>query len=190
MPKFMLVLLAAVMLAAPPRSFAEKKKPVPSSAKKETKNALPSSDLLNSEDKNLPTYVKSDSLTLKHKERTFSYLGNVEVRHGDTTMTADQMEGFYSEKNEIERLVAKNNVYITKGEGIRASGETAVYDAPKQTVTLTDNPELQQGESVLTADRVIIFLNENRSIAEGQVRVKLVKKDSGVSTKVLSGKKK
>ncbi len=126
---------------------------------------------------NLPTYVKSDTLTLKSEERTFVYSGNVEVRQGDMILTSSSLEGKYTENNQIDQLLALTNVVVTKGDTIRATGERAVYDAPSSTVTLTENPELQQDGSVLTADVIKIFLKENRSTAEGTVRVKLVKKE-------------
>ena len=126
---------------------------------------------------NLPTYVKSDSLTLKSAERLFVYSGNVEVRQGDMILTSTTLEGKYSENNQIEQLLALVNVVLTKGETIRATGEKAIYDAATSTVTLTENPELQQEGSILTADVIKIFLKENRSTAEGTVRVKLVKKE-------------
>lgn len=125
----------------------------------------------------LPTYVKSDSLILKSAERTFVYSGNVEVRQGDMILTSTTLEGKYAENNQIEQLLAQTNVIVTKGEAIRATGEKAIYDAATATVTLTENPELQQEGSILTADVIKIFLNENRSSAEGSVRVKLVKKE-------------
>lgn len=125
----------------------------------------------------LPTYIKSDNLNLKSKERVFVYTGNVEVKQGDMTLTSDMLEGTYDENNRIKQLVAKQNVVILKGE-IRAHGEKATYDAATEIVVLTENPELQQNGSVLTADLIKIFLKENRSSAEGAVRVKLVNEES------------
>lgn len=122
----------------------------------------------------LPTYIKSDTLTLKSEEKLFVYSGNVEVLQGDMTLTSDILEGTYDENNKIQQLVARQNVVIIKGDGIRAHGERATYEAATETVLLTENPELQQNGSVLTADLIKIFLKENRSAAEGSVRVKLV----------------
>jgi lipopolysaccharide export system protein LptA len=135
----------------------------------------------------LPTYIKADSLTLKSQERYFTYTGNVEVRHGDMTMTSDTLEGTYSEKNEIQQLTAKSNVVITKGDNIRASGQKALYEAGPAMVTLTEGPELQQNQSILTADAIKIFLKENRSVAEGTVRLKLVKKEGDQKPEGLLG---
>lgn len=131
----------------------------------------------------LPTYIKSDNLVLHSAERVFVYTGNVEVKQGDMTLTSLELEGVYDEKNQIKTLVAKNNVVIVKGEGIRATGEVATYVAGPETLTLTENPELTQEGSVLTADKITIFLNEDRSTAEGQVRVKLVQDEKNKEKK-------
>lgn len=133
--------------------------------------------LLDTDFSKAPTFIKSDSLILKSEAKKFEYLGNVEVKQGNMLMTCDNLEGFYDDENQIQRLNAKRNVVITKGENIRATSESAVYLRKDETLTLTESPELLQEESVLTADLVRIFLKEDRSVAEGQVRVKLVKSE-------------
>ena len=129
----------------------------------------------------LPTYIKSNQLELNTQARTFTYSGNVEVRHGDMTLTCDFLDGNYNESNKIQQLAARSNVIITKGDTIRATGAKAIYDAAQELVTLTDSPELQQDQSVLTADAIKIFLKDNRSVADGTVRVKMIKGGSSAN---------
>lgn len=133
------------------------------------------SPLMGDDFNKLPTYIKSDTLNLKSDDRVFVYSGNVEVKHGDMTLTTDTLEGKYSQNNKVELLTAKGNVLVLKGDTLRANGEKGVYEAGTEVVTLTENPELQQNGSVLTADIIKLYLNENRSSAEGAVRVKMVK---------------
>jgi lipopolysaccharide export system protein LptA len=124
----------------------------------------------------LPTNITSDTLTLNAKTRIFTYKGNVTVTQGDMTLVSKVVEGSYSEKNEIQKIVARGDVIITKAE-IKATSQLATYDAVAGIITLTENPQLQQGESVLIADRIKVYVRENRSQAEGNVRVTFVKKD-------------
>lgn len=143
----------------------------------ETKGETESSSqktLLDVDFQDAPTFIKSNSLTLKAEARIFEYKGNVEVKQGDFILNCDFLEGFYSENNEVQKMIAHDNVVITKGQNIRATSELAEYLAADETVTLTLGPELQQDDSVLTADAIKIFLKEDRSVAEGAVRVKLV----------------
>jgi lipopolysaccharide export system protein LptA len=122
----------------------------------------------------LPTNITSDTLTLNAKTRVFTYKGNVVVTQGDMTLTSKIVEGNYNDQNQIQKIVARGDVVITKQE-IQATSQLASYDAVSSIVTLTDNPQLQQGESVLIADRIKVYLNEDRSQAEGNVRVTFVK---------------
>jgi lipopolysaccharide export system protein LptA len=124
----------------------------------------------------LPTNITSDTLTLNAKTRIFTYKGNVTVTQGDMTLVSKVVDGSYSEKNEIQKIVARGDVVITKAE-IKATSQLATYDAVAGIITLTENPQLQQGESVLIADRIKVYVQENRSQAEGNVRVTFVKKD-------------
>jgi lipopolysaccharide export system protein LptA len=135
----------------------------------------------------LPTNITSDTLTLNNKSRIFIYRGNVVVTQGDMTLTSKEIEGTYSEQNEIQKIIAKGDVKITK-QDIVSTSQRATYDAINSIVVLTENPQLQQGESVLIADRIKVFLNDNRSIAEGNVRVTVVKNQtpSALATPVTS----
>ena len=131
----------------------------------------------------LPTTITSDSLSINAKQRIFTYKGNVLVTQGDLLMKSKIIEGSYNEGNQIQKLVAKGDVVISKQE-IKATSQQAIYDATTAIVTLTDNPQLQQQGTVLIADRIKIFLNENRSQAEGSVRVTVINtNDQGGSEK-------
>lgn len=153
---------------APPKEAP--KKAAPEAAKKEEDRAL-----FDFKESGEPTYVDADALTLDTARRSFVYTGNVKVTQGDMTLTSHLLEGSYTEDNKIRELVAKKNVEILKGPSIRATSNRAVYDAEQETVTLLENPQLYQEGSVLTADRVKVYMRTNKSVAEGQVRMKLVK---------------
>lgn len=133
----------------------------------------------------LPTNISADSLTLNAKQRVFVYKGNVTVDQGDMKLTSRTLEGIYGEDNQIQKLTAKGDVRITK-QDIEATGQQALYDAASATVTLSNNPQLKQGESLLTADRIKVFLRENRSQAEGAVRVTLVKNKDAAAPSFLN----
>ena len=133
----------------------------------------------------LPTNVIADTLSFNPKSRVFAYQGNVVVTQGDMKLTSKTLEGNYSETNQLQKLIARGDVLITK-QDIKASGQTATYDAIAGIVILTDNPQLAQNQSILTADRIKIFINENRSQAEGDVRVTFVQ-DSSMGLNPMGG---
>jgi lipopolysaccharide export system protein LptA len=129
---------------------------------------------------NEPTFIDSDTLTINNETRVFTYSGNVMVRQGDMTLTAKKIEGTYSEKNELLKINAYEDIVIQKGAGtekaVKAEAQHATYDAPSGVAILTENPTIEQNGSLLTADTITVYMNENRSEASGQVRVKLLKR--------------
>ena len=176
-------LIASILFCLLPLALSAEEQAVPEGSTEEVKTEEKKSSLAKKAGMSdgfgkHPTYVKSDTLTLKAEDRLFIYEGNVQVKQADMILTADKMEGNYTEDNQIKDLTAVKNVVIIKGDNIRANSEKAFYNASKETLTLTENPELQQEGSVLTADKIVVFLEEDRSLAEGQVRVKLIKNEN------------
>lgn len=123
---------------------------------------------------NAPTYITSDKLNFNAEEKTFTYTSNVIVTQKDLKMVADQIVGKYTKDNQIESLVATGNIVITQGPDLKATSKKATYLAAKDTLTLTENPQLEQKGSILNADKIIIYIKENRSEALGTVSAKLV----------------
>ena len=134
---------------------------------------------LKSGDNKGPLYIKSASLTLEAKQRMFVYKGNVEITQGDMLITADTVTGYYDEQNQMDKVIAQGNVVITRGEELRASSNRAIYLVKEATIELTEGPDLSHHGSDLTADRVMIYVDEDRSEAFGEVRVKVVQTGSG-----------
>lgn len=132
-------------------------------------------------DDEAPVYIKSDSLSLDSTSRVFTYKGNVEIRKGDLTLTSDTVAGKYDEKNELQIVVCQGNVVVTRGETLRSVANKAVYRVPEATIVLTENPELMRQGNVLAADRITVFVDEDRSEAEGNVRVKVVNTEEASS---------
>lgn len=125
----------------------------------------------------LPTFITSNQLSLDTEKRAFTYSGTVEVKHGDMVLKCDVLDGYYDEQNQIQRMVARSNVVILKGENTKATSQHAVYEKTSNTVTLTENPLLEQNGSELSADKITVELETNKSTAEGDVRVKLIGKE-------------
>lgn len=120
------------------------------------------------------TIVTANKLLLLSDKRKFTYTGNVKVVQGDMTLLSKKLDGNYSSDNKIQEMIAREDVVIEKGKNIKAKGEKAVFTESNKTLVLTGNPEILQGKNLLTADKITIFLEEDRSIAEGKVFVKVL----------------
>lgn len=121
-----------------------------------------------------PTIITSNQLELNSEDRTFRYFGKVTVKNAETTLTCDSLAGNYSLDHKLENLVATKDVVIIKGTEMQAKSQKATFDNANQIVVLSENPELIQNQSQLNADIITIFLKENRSSAQGNVRVKII----------------
>lgn len=135
--------------------------------------------LMNLDFSSAKTIIEAQKLLLFAKKREFTYTGEVDVEHGDLKLSCKKLRGTYTEKNEIDTLVATEEVFIEKGESIKASGNKAVFNSSEQTLRLTENPQLEQDGSLLSADEVIIYLKEDRSEAVGNVRVTILDSQAG-----------
>lgn len=125
--------------------------------------------------KNAPLYVKSRSLHLNAKKRVFTYRDNVEIMQEDLFITADVVTGEYDEKNQLETILCKDHVVISQEDSLRATANRAMYDVKNATIVLTEGPEVMHHGNAVTADKITIFVDEDRSEAEGNVQVKVLK---------------
>ncbi|MGH7787380.1 MAG: lipopolysaccharide transport periplasmic protein LptA, partial [Candidatus Binatia bacterium] len=128
-----------------------------------------------------PVHIDADRMEFDYRTRVLTYRGTVNVTQADMTLRSDVLT-VSLDQEKIERpkeVVAEGNVLITKGER-KASGGKAVFDNVARTVTLSDHAHLQDGPNEVAGERVVVYLDEERSVVEGgkeRVRAVLVPKD-------------
>jgi lipopolysaccharide transport protein LptA len=109
------------------------------------------------------------------KERVFD--GNVTINQDDVRLTCDRLVIVYDETkgsksvesqgkqlpaSTIKSITAAGNVKITQNER-RATAGKALWDYAKRTITLTEGPpRFWQGRDSGMANKVIMYLDENR----------------------------
>ena len=132
-----------------------------------------------------PIRINSDSLELDYRGSTLTYSGNVHVTQGDVTLESDRLSIAYDREavrgartaepgavpgrgdtDRIKEVVAEGNVRIRKGDRL-AEGQRAVFDQAKQTIVLSDGAVLHEGPNQVAGDRIIVYLQEERSVVEG-----------------------
>lgn len=126
-------------------------------------------------DDNEPIVITSDRMELDRKKSTITYRGNVLTVRGDLRMKSDTLSGVIDFAGAgLKTIVAAGNVRVIQ-EGRTATGDKAIFDSEKETITLIGNPIIQQGNSKISGDRVIVYLKEDRGVVEGgNQRVKAV----------------
>jgi lipopolysaccharide export system protein LptA len=121
--------------------------------------------------------IEVDAKTLEiieeGEQRISIFSGGVTVRRGNTTMKAAQIKLFSDKKSDamdqsgFTRMEATGTVYVNSGKQT-ITGSQAVVDTRAETITLSGNVVLSQGQDVLAADRLVI------DMATGHARVEQV----------------
>ena len=130
-----------------------------------------------------PVKIEAARLEVRDKDKVATFSGNVKVVQGDTTMHCKVLVVFYEKKDEaqgapagaqpgapmpaaapgpagssqISRLEAKGNVVVTQKDQT-ATGDTGLFDMKSNTVTMTGNVLVSQGQNVLRGEKLVVDL--------------------------------
>jgi lipopolysaccharide export system protein LptA len=133
-----------------------------------------------SQNSDQPIKIVSTSLEVRDKDHVATFIGNVHVTQGDTTMKCKTLVVFYdqsagptapktaqagSSNQQIKRLEAKGGVVITQKDQT-ATGDTGVFDMKTNTATLIGNVVVTQGENVIRGDKLVIDMTTGVSRVE------------------------
>jgi lipopolysaccharide export system protein LptA len=148
-----------------------------------------------SQNSDQPIKIESVSLEVRDKDHIATFIGNVHVVQGDTTMKCKTLVVFYDEKpatgaapnataaapkkgqsgsgnQQIKRLEAKGGVVITQSDQT-ATGDSGVFDMKTNTATLIGNVVVTQGQNVVHGDRLVM------DMTTGVARVESDKSNKG-----------
>ena len=131
-----------------------------------------------------PVQIKAGSLEVRDKDKRAVFGGNVQVVQGDTTLRSKTLAVFYEgdpakpgvsvvqgkgEGNQqVRRMEAKGGVVVNQKDQI-ATGDSAEFDVRANTVTLSGNVVLTQGQNVARAKRLVVDLTSGVSRLESDV---------------------
>ena len=127
-----------------------------------------------------PVKIESNTLEVRDKIRQATFIGEVKLIQGDTTLKCDTLVVFYEDTamppgkkgqqsgaqaqkgsggggQQIKRAEARGNVFVTQKDQT-ASGEFGIYDAKGNTVTMTGNVVVTQGGHVMRGERMVANL--------------------------------
>jgi len=142
-------------------------------------------------DRKAPITVVADTLEYDYKTNVVVYRGGVQVTQGDVkvksdtlTVTLTRADGPAPAKEppdpaargsqRVRDIVAVGHVRIDHGSRW-ATGGRAVFDQTQRTLVLTEDPVLRDGANEVAGERVVVYLDEDRSVVEGgRRRVKAV----------------
>jgi lipopolysaccharide export system protein LptA len=114
-----------------------------------------------------PILITSDRMEVDRQKNVLIYLGRVVAIQGDTTMRSDKLTTYFDlDLQQIKEAIAEGKlVQVIQGDRV-ATGTKAVFDGVTQTVTMTGNPIMRQGNSQVSGEKIIYFMTEDRMIVE------------------------
>jgi lipopolysaccharide transport protein LptA len=114
-----------------------------------------------------PIDIKSDALDLDYKGNVVTFRGHVHAAQADALLTSDSLTVIYGKDfHEVKEMVANENVRMSQGTRW-ATGDHAVLDQAKHTVTLTGSPVVHDGEDQVTGSKITVHLDTGKSEVEG-----------------------
>ena len=124
-----------------------------------------------------PVVIHSDSLEVDQQKKVIVFDGGVRAKTEDMVIDCQKMLVYYLgsptnnespvDSGKIDKIIALGNVTVNRSDGSMARAGKAVYYQGEGKIVLTENPSVQQGRDVVEGHKIIILLNENRSIVEG-----------------------
>lgn len=147
-----------------------------------------------SQNREQPVHIEAATLEVRDKDKVATFSGNVKVTQGDTIMKCKSLLVFYEQEGEvadkskslqaanpgpggqqkIKRLEARGSVVVTQKDQT-ATGNLGIFDMRANTVDLTGDVIMTQGQNMLRGDRLVVDLTSGVSRVEsgknGQGRV-------------------
>ena len=112
------------------------------------------------------TVTAQDKIDYIRAENRLNAVGYATATKGTDTLTADMLSAFFdnsAQKNlELRQIRAENNVVITTARE-KVFGTSGIWDAKTQKATLEGPVQIEQGQSHLSGDRVVVDMKTGMS---------------------------
>ena len=136
-----------------------------------------------SKNRDEPVQIEAASLEVRDKDKVATFSGNVHVIQGDTDLRSKTLVVFYEGdeagkggikaaqpgpggSSQIKRLEASGSVLVTQKDQT-ATGDKGVFDMRTNTIMLTGNVVISQGQNVLRGERLVVDRATGVSRMEG-----------------------
>lgn len=114
-----------------------------------------------------PIFITSDRMEVDRKKNTITYRGRVVAVQADMTMRSEVLTAHYNQDlKQLNEVIAEGKVHVTQGERV-ATGSKAVFSGKEQTVTLTGDPVVREGNNQVSGSRITFFIEQDRAVVEG-----------------------
>ncbi len=113
-----------------------------------------------------PIEITSDALEANQRENVVTFNGNVIAKQEEMTIHTNKLVVNYdAETKKISEIQALGNVKVVMGER-RATGQKAVFYQNENKLILEGDAVIREGDNVIRGERVIYYMDEERSVVE------------------------
>jgi lipopolysaccharide export system protein LptA len=182
--------IAAAGLAAASAQPKPARQPPPAQEPSGPRNALQGF----TQNRNEPVKITSVSLDVRDRSKMATFVGNVQLVQGDTTLRCKTLVVYYDGdaagsppsstplpgaggNSQVRRMEAKGDVVVTQKDQT-ATGDSAIFDAKDNTVRLYPpaggTVEVSQGQNMVRGPRLVVHLDTGVSHFEGGVEMHAV----------------
>ena len=125
-------------------------------------------------DRGEPMQFSSDSLIFNQEENFAELFDGVEIKQGKSVLSAQYIKAIYSKTdNKLEKIFAERNVELKSDKDI-ARANNAIYFLTEDTISLTGNARLIQGDNNILADQILINTKTGLTELTGSVKTIIV----------------
>jgi lipopolysaccharide export system protein LptA len=130
-----------------------------------------------------PIDIEADALEVDDQKKIAVFTGNVSATQGDFNLRAKEIQVTYASKpkgaetasadggaaglpggaNDITQIDAKGKVLVTTKGNQTATSDWAIFDVPKQLVTIGGDVVLSRGGDTIKGDKLVIDLKTGKS---------------------------
>jgi lipopolysaccharide export system protein LptA len=124
-----------------------------------------------SQNRDKPIKINSATLEVRDKDKMATFSGDVHLVQGDTSMRSKTLVVFYDDEaaskpsagaqggpqqnQQIKRVEAKGSVTVVQKDQV-ASGDIGIFDMRANTVTMSGNVVISQGQNVVKGDTLTV----------------------------------
>jgi lipopolysaccharide transport protein LptA len=101
------------------------------------------------------------AMDIFNKENRTLCRGGAWIKRDDFTIRCNMLEVLTDDKHNPKRFTCVENVSLQTADG-QSKSEKAEYDAEKELLTLTGNPSLKRGDSLVRGETIIYDLKNER----------------------------
>ena len=126
---------------------------------------------------NKPIIITSETLTADNKNNIAVFEGTVVAQTSDITMSSDKMIVYYdNSESKVSKIHAIGNVKVLNNARVLFSKE-AVYLDNEEKIIFSGNPKAVEGDNVITGEKIIFFIKDERAVVKSSRVILQNKKD-------------